>query len=128
MAKFLTELDTREVTDKVRMLLAPLIYESDLVGRIVVPERFFTDFASVPRIPIVFMLWGDRAHREAVIHDYLYRIDSSPAVSCSMANKVFNEVMVCRGKERKVRLPMYWGVVLGGWTAHHKRTVADRLV
>ena len=31
-----------------------------------------TDFASVPRIPLVFSVFGDRAHEAATIHDYLY--------------------------------------------------------
>ena len=44
-----------------------------LKDTITVPTGFFTDFASVPRMPFVFLLFGDVAHEAAVIHDYLYR-------------------------------------------------------
>ena len=54
-------------------LLAPLVYESELGGRIEVPLGFSTDFASVPRLVVVYGLFGNRAHRPAVVHDYLVR-------------------------------------------------------
>jgi len=73
------------------------------------------------------MLFGDRAHRESVIHDYLYRTDSVPQATYSQANNVFLEAMRVRGKGYFVRYAMYWGVVLGGWTAYHKKRVKDKL-
>lgn len=129
MAKFLTELlDARlKDDDCIWVLDSPLIYESDIVGKIVVPAGFETDFASVPRIPIFYFLFGNRAHREAVLHDYLYRINSVPQATYSQANDVFFEAMKLRGKAFYVRYPMWWGVCLGGWTAWHKRNVEDKL-
>jgi len=127
MSKFLTELDGRCISDKIWMLLSPLRYESDILGLIKVPTGFQTDFASVPRVPFVYEFFGDRAHREAVLHDYLYRIDSIPLATYSQANAVFFEAMQERGKGPVVRYGMWWGVVLGGWTAYHKKKVADKL-
>ena len=127
MSKFLSALDGRSVDDKLWLLLSPLHYESDILGPIKVPLGFMTDFASVPRVPIAYMLFGDRAHRESVIHDYLYRTDSVPQATYSQANDVFLEAMRVRGKGYFVRYAMYWGVVLGGWTAYHKKRVKDRL-
>lgn len=102
----------------------PLEYFSTLLNTVVVvPKGFNTDFASVPRVPIIYTLWGDRAHREAVIHDYLYRIDCRPNVSVSEANDVFSEAMKERGKPWWVRWPMYWGVCLAGNSSYHKRNV-----
>ena len=113
--------------DEVWILHDPLIYDSKYLGcRITVPSDFYTDLASVPRIPLIWLLWGYRAHREAVIHDYLYRTDAYPNVSCMAANRVFFEAMSTRGKKWTVKYPMYCGVVLGGWTAHHKRAVNDK--
>ena len=126
-AKFLTELDGRSISDKVWLLLAPLRYESDILGPIDVPEGFQTDFASVPRVPFVYEFFGNRAHREAVLHDYLYRIDSVPAATYAQANDVFFEAMKARNKGSVVRYGMWWGVVLGGWTAYHKKRVKDCL-
>ena len=128
MAKFLTELDVKlKKDDRIWIINSRIIYESDLVGIIIVPEGFETDFASVPRIPVFYILFGDRAHRESVIHDYLYRSDSFPSVSRGQADNVFLEAMRCRGKRFFVRYAMYWGVRAGGWTAYHKRNVGDRL-
>ena len=127
MSKFLSALDGRSVDDKLWLLLSPLHYESDILGPIKVPLGFMTDFASVPRVPIAYMLFGDRAHRESVIHDYLYRTDSVPQATYSQANDVFLEAMKVRGKGYFVRYAMYWGVVLGGWTAYHKKRVKDKL-
>uniref|UniRef100_A0A6M3L2L9 Uncharacterized protein n=1 Tax=viral metagenome TaxID=1070528 RepID=A0A6M3L2L9_9ZZZZ len=128
MSKFITELEAKLIKDdRIWKLDSPLEYESDLLGLIEVPGGFETDLASVPRVPFVYMFWGGKAHREGVIHDYLFRIDSVPLASYSQANEVFFEAMKVRGKPVYVRYPMWWGVVLGGWTAYHKKYVGDKL-
>jgi hypothetical protein len=127
VAQFITELEVGDLSDSIWMLKEPLLYESDLIGPVVVPAWFQTDFASVPRIPFVFTAWGNRAHREAVIHDFLYRIDSQPLVTRVVADKVFLEAMIVREKSAKIFWPMYQGVRLCGWTAYHKRRVGDSL-
>jgi hypothetical protein len=129
MAKFLTELDARLKgnSDDVWIIRAPLIYHSDIAGTIEVPIGFETDLSSVPRIPIVFWFYGKRAHREGVIHDYLFRIDSNPGVDMSIANKVFFEAMDCRGKGIFIKYPMYWGVKFGGFSSYHKKMVGDKI-
>ena len=129
MAKFITELDCRlQDDDTIWCLDSELVYESDMLGNIVVPSGFQTDFASVPRVPIAYTLFGNRAHHEAVIHDYLYRINSIPQATYSQANDIFLEAMKCRGKGCFVRYAMYWGVVLGGWASYHKKMVNEKIV
>jgi hypothetical protein len=128
MAEFLSELEARlKDDDCVWILDKSLIYQSDIVGRIEVPEGFETDFASVPRVPIFYWLFGDRAHREAALHDYLYRIDSIPCVEREDADEVFFEAMDLRQKPFYVRYPMWWGVRLGGGSSYHKKRVTDKL-
>ena len=127
MAEFITELDAVCIDDGTWRLGASLVYDSGLVGPIKVPAGFETDFASVPRVPVAYMLFGDRAHHEAVIHDYLYRMDSVPIVDRETADAVFLEAMKARGKGAFVRYSMYLGVRLGGWTAYHKKRVKDRI-
>lgn len=129
MSEFLTELNVRlkNNDEKVWILTVPLVYNSDLMGKIEVPAGFETDLASIPRLPIIYALWGDRAHREAVIHDYLYRVDSSPIVSFSMANKVFLEAMKIRNKSWFIRWPMFLGVKFGGHSSYHKKKVGEVL-
>lgn len=128
MSEFLTELDARLLDDdSVWVLDKPLIYDSDLLGRIEVPAGFQTDFASVPRLPVIYDLFGDRAHREAVLHDYLYRRDSVPRASFEEANDVFLEAMEAQRKGWFVRHCMYWGVCMGGRSSYHKKKVRAKL-
>ena len=131
MAKFLSELDVKLKSgcgDKVWVLDASLIFESDIVGRIEVPKGFETDFASVPRLPIIFELWGNRAHREAVIHDYLYRSDSIPLVTKLQADRVFLEAMRATGKVFFIRWFMFIGVAGFAWLSFHRKTITDPAV
>lgn len=125
MAKFLTELDAKCIDDGSWLLAYPLGYDSDIIGPVDAPAGFKTDFASVPRVPLVYIAFGDRAHHESVIHDYLYRSDSVPVVSRAVADRVFLEAMKCRGKPWHIRWPMYLGVRAGGWTVYHKKNVED---
>jgi hypothetical protein len=75
-ARFLTELDTRNIDGKNARLLAPLQFYSARLGVIVVaPAGFVTDWASIPLIvqnPLIQKRgpwdWG------AVIHDAAYRL------------------------------------------------------
>jgi len=129
MSQFITELCLQlKNGDTVRVLEKPLGYYSSMLKLLVtVPTGFETDLASVPRLPFTYWLWGGRAHREGVLHDYLYRKDSVPVVKRSVADRVFLEAMKLRGKPRRVRWPMYSGVRIGGWTAYHKKFVGDKL-
>ena len=134
-SKFLTGLEIELCGDNegVWTLKNPLVYQSKLLNQIItVPFgspaiTFYTDLASVPRVPLAYEAFGDRAHREAVVHDYLYCIDSTPVVSFMTANRVFLEAMIARGKPWYVAYPMFLGVCLGGYFVYHKRHVADKL-
>jgi hypothetical protein len=134
-SQFLSELNVELCPgcDGIWSLRGALGYYSELLGReLWVPHsfpviQFYTDFASVPRVPIVYEAYGDRAHREAVIHDYLFCKNSDPVVSFMMANRVFLEAMIAREKPLYVAYPMFWGVVIGGYPSYHKRNVEDDL-
>ena len=124
MARFLTKLDISVITDGLYRLERPLVYESDVLKATVrVPEGFYTDLASVPRVPLVYTLFGNRAHYESIIHDYLYRIDAEPHATYSQANEAFLEAMIERGKGWWISRPMYWAVCGFGNGSYHKRKV-----
>jgi len=128
MPQFMTELDVSLLDDdRVWVLNSPLVYVSEIVGLVVVPTSLMTDFASVPRVPIVYYFYGNRAHRESVVHDYLFRINSKPQATFDQANRVFREAMICRGKSKFVQKGMYAGVCVGGRGSYHKRKVYDKL-
>ena len=92
MAKFQSRLKMEKdgITDNGKWkLTAPLIYSSDVAKEtFVVPAGFRTDLASVPRLPIVFLLTGATSDEAAVVHDYLY---GAGQVSRAMADAVLRE-------------------------------------
>lgn len=166
---FRTSLDVRlkDGSDGIWIVASPLKYWSELLNcLIVVPpwfetkepdsadkeDSFFeTDFASVPRVPFAYSLWGDRAHREATLHDFVYREDGTISIyseeakgelgyraegavvilvrtlAYSEGNDLFLEAMKSTGKPWYISYPMYVGVVAVGWTAYHKKRVRDKL-
>ena len=139
MGEFLTKLDCTplEDSDRVWVLNKPLIFRSAILGDITAPEAFHTDLSSVPRVPLLYLLYGGRAHYEGVIHDLLFRNDAADyiefieglkrRVTFSQANRVFLEAQEARKKSFFVRYGMTAGVYLGGYPSFHKRNVMDRL-
>ncbi|BCF96655.1 hypothetical protein PPGU19_012240 [Paraburkholderia sp. PGU19] len=98
MSKFLTSLVMENATgmdDGRWRLTAPLIYDSDVAGKvIVVPTGFITDLASVPRVPIAYMLAGGTSNEASVVHDYLY---TSHIVDRETADAVLREASAVTG-------------------------------
>lgn len=100
MAAFLTPLQVERLDDisadgrGTWKLLGPLVFLSDIAGQIAVPAGFVTDFASVPRLPLAFMLAGDTAHKAAVVHDWLY---TTHQVDRATADQVFHEASIAMG-------------------------------
>ena len=118
----------RPDSDEIYVLIAPLVYySSKLKKEVYMQSGFQTDLSSVPRVPIIYERFGNKAHREGVLHDYLFRIDSDPVVSFMTANAIFLEAMQCRGKPIDVQYGMYAGVIIGGYPHYHKRRVMDDL-
>ena len=122
MSHFVTPLDTRKLGKGPRgrstyKLLAPLVYVSDaLASTITVPAGFITDYASVPRLPLVFLVTGDKAHEAAVIHDWLYTTHAHEGreVSRELADRVFREAVAVAEESATLAGLMYAGVRLGG--------------
>jgi hypothetical protein len=90
-------------------LVEPLVYESDVaVMTITVPVGFKTDFASVLRLPVIYLLFGDKAHAPATVHDYLYQTGIIPRAT---ADAVFSEAMKASTKLPGVERWMMWAAV-----------------
>lgn len=93
---FVSDLDSRLIDDLANdgrgshKLLAPLIFIDKEGIEYVVPTGYITDFASVPRVPIAFLLDGGTAHRPSTLHDYLI---TSHLVSRERADELFREAM-----------------------------------
>lgn len=98
-------------------VLEDLVLDDDVVGTITVPAGFETDFASVPRIPVVFELVGARGAAAATVHDYLYQTGK---VSRKDADGVLYRTL----RKTKVGKPrsmlMFAGVRAFGWLFYNK--------
>jgi len=93
-------------------------FHSDRLGcDITVPYGFEFDWDSVPRLPIVYLLFKGRAKEEACAHDYLYV--TGRAGCCEIerkeADNVMRDAMVYYQRPWYVREPIYLGVRMGGW-------------
>jgi len=112
---FRTELDARRRGGRWH-LDAELVYACRDGTKITVPAGFDTDFASVPRLPLVFLCAGDAAHEAAVVHDFLYRAQT---LSRRRADAIFREAMACTPccEPWWRRWLMWVGLRLFGWAA-----------
>lgn len=121
MAKFLTVLHVEPVAGREGgrrqwKLLYPFAYDCDLLREvIVVPAGFITDFASVPRLPLVYWLMNDVGQEAAVVHDYLYR---NGLYTRGICDQVFKEALEVCGVSWWRKGLMYAAVRAGGWTGY----------
>ncbi|MGF6549288.1 DUF1353 domain-containing protein [Paraburkholderia youngii] len=115
MSAFLTDLQMENATprdDGLWRLMAPLIYQSDVAGQtFTVPTGFLTDLASVPRIPIAYLLAGGTSNEASVVHDFLY---STQPVTRAIADAVLREASAVTGVPAWRRWLMWAGVRVGG--------------
>lgn len=114
--RFANELDVARLPDGRWVLRQALVYWSARAGKIVVPAGFRTDFASVPRLPLVYLLAGDTAHAAAVVHDWLYQ---EQFLSRRLADAVLYEASGCSvpAEPRWRRWIIWSGVRAFGWVA-----------
>ena len=99
-------------------LLQPLIYEDKHNAVWTVPSGATTDFASTPRVPFAYLLYGNRAHAAATLHDYLL---VSQVCSREYADELFLEAMESVGIKPSIAGAMYRAV------AGRTRQLAERL-
>ena len=71
---FLSQLWLGKLGSRRWLLGEDLVYRSAaLKTQITIPRGFVTDRASVPRLPLAFLLTGDRADAAATLHDWIYQ-------------------------------------------------------
>lgn len=94
-------------------LAAPFAFYID--GELhVIPFGFMTDFASVPRLPLAYLIAGGRAEISATIHDWLYKSQAGK----DFADQVFRDAMETEGVGAFVRAAMYRAVRMFGASAY----------
>jgi hypothetical protein len=102
MSRFLTPLraellDEQEAGRELWMLLEPLVYESDLLGRIEVPAGYVCDGESVPRA--IAGLTGPPCRKAGTVHDLLYQLHpfGDTEAERQRADVVYHEAMLVCG-------------------------------
>jgi hypothetical protein len=121
---FTTQLISEYITDDTWYIHEPLMFTSKYIipGKtFTVPARFYTDFASVPKVfRNIISKYGKHA-RSAVLHDYLYY--------CGFLNDkdicdlLFNEGMIFEKENDVMRVTVYNAVKFCGssaWNKHRK--------
>lgn len=131
---FLTPIRVEKVLFKeVWILLKDFVYhhapseQLPLDFTVTVPAGFYTDFASVPRLPVLYASLGNTGHEAALVHDYLYRSNAEPNASKDTADRTFYDALLEMGLSERHAAIMYDGVVLGGAGSYHKIKVEDEL-
>ena len=96
----------------------PFVFDSPALGvTITVPRGFLTDLASVPRLPVIYLLTGATGDEPAVIHDFLY---TTKPCTRAQADAVFYEAAIACGMPRWRAWLMWAGIRAGGashWSA-----------
>ena len=106
-------------------LVYPLVFESESLKRVIeVPVGFFTNFASVPRLPFAYLFFAGVADEAATIHDYAY--SGALRITRKQADTLFHEAMKASGTSAWRRYPMTWAVRLFGGTHYtpHQESIA----
>ena len=110
---WLSEFELRQLDDTYFQLTKDLVFYSEKYGlKILVPEGFVSDGPSVPRFPLMFLLFGHKGKRAAVVHDWLYRNKLLPREQC---DAIFREALQDSGKFAFTSFGMYAGVRVGGY-------------
>lgn len=118
--RWLTPLKVQAVSDSEWMLTAPLVYwPAGAVAAIQVAAGTVTDFASVPRLPLVFALFGDRAHAAAALHDDLY---TGAKLSRARCDELLRESAIAAGLSRWRAWCIWAGVRFGGASHYGQQT------
>ena len=121
IVSFPLPLETEQINEKWHRVLNGFdaVVEEDEKEPVVihVPHGFVTNFASVPRLPFAYLLFGGKGNRAAVVHDYLYSQADYPREWCDQVFYVGLLSLAPDITEREARA-MYDGVRLGG-AAHY---------
>lgn len=127
-AQFFTELHSKDLEGPWSVLTFPFAgYSAKYNVTWCAPPRFVTDFASVPRWPITYFLFGGKGKKNSVPHDLGYRWNVLSRwqwdnIFCEMG-KVYHHSLENQSIPKRVwrwteRFVMTTGVVLGGWASY----------
>lgn len=111
-----------EASGNKSILVEPLSFKSEHFGQVfVVPARFVTDYASIPRLAQLIIPKLGRHRKAAVLHDCLYNKNTEyKNLTRKQCDVIFLEAMKSSGVSLWKRWSMYQAVRVGGWAAFRK--------
>jgi len=106
---------------KFQLLRAFIVYITSY-DTIIIPEGFWTDFASIPQLFQNILPVLDKHLRAAVLHDYMYYKQSlnGKKITRKQADKIFDIGMKTCGVGWLKRNTIYYAVRSGGWITWNK--------
>ena len=107
--EFTSPLRVEVVEDGRYRLTEELVYRTSDGEIIRVPAGFETDFASVPRVPFIYALFGGKGTFAAVIHDYLCRA-AKTFEERRRADEIFHEALLTQGFDEASALVFFVAV------------------
>jgi Protein of unknown function (DUF1353). len=118
MSAFLTPLDVRLIDSQANdgrgewEHLNDFSYQSDVAKCIITAKRGErTDFASVPRFPLIWLFAGDKGRKAAAIHDHLYR---TMELDRELSDEVLKEALLVEGYTEDEADSFFFAVRIAG--------------
>lgn len=121
---FLNDLVLKVVSDREFYVMEEFLIS--VQGKLIaVPAYYKTDLASVPRLPIVYLLVGAVGHKAAVLHDYLYGSGIFERAEC---DEIYYQALLVSGVSRFKALLMFAGVRAGGASRYNDEARTEYLI
>ena len=94
-------------------------YSERLGCWVTVEDGFVFDWDSVPRLPVIYLLFKGRMKEESCAHDWLLKVGKAcgRAITRKEADRVMSDGMVAKGRKWYWRIPSYLAVRAGSWRA-----------
>lgn len=94
------------------------VYSARVNEIITVPVGFEFDWDSLPRwLPVLYAWLKDRTNTAACLHDWLYY---SGRFDKTTTELIFLDFMTLEGVKRRHRVPIFLGVLIGGYAPWRK--------
>lgn len=107
--------------DGSRKIITPWRYRDSILGTVIVPVGFVTDYSSVPhRLSWLMPPWW-KIDLAGILHDYLYRERAFTAARRKRADVAWATVAAAQGNSSYSVSKGYYGLRAFGWTSYGER-------